>query len=129
MHDGTCGSGALSGEACRPRKRRPAYAVTYLEMKADAVPAARDALRSYGAARTGRQAISVFTVLEETGRDSRFAILEAWASRAALEQHYRAASAARMLAHWRACALRPMTGASMPRFMRRRQEITPAPFM
>ncbi len=76
-----------------------AYAVTYLEMKSDAVSAARDALRAYGAASRKEAGNLSFAVLEETGRDSRFAILEAWVSRAALEQHYRAPSAVRMLVH------------------------------
>lgn len=77
----------------------PAYAVTYLEIKSGAVSAARKALGDYGAASRKEAGNLSFTVLEETGRGSRFAILETWASRAVLEQHYRAPSAAQMLAH------------------------------
>jgi quinol monooxygenase YgiN len=71
----------------------PAYAVTYLEVKADAVAGARAALRGYGVASRKDVGNLRFEVLEEVGRPSRFAILEAWTSRAALDRHSRAALA------------------------------------
>ena len=75
-----------------------AYAVTYLEIKSDAVSAARKALGDYGAASRKEAGNLRFEVLEENGRQSRFSILEAWVSRAALEQHYRGPGAVRVLA-------------------------------
>ena len=69
------------------------YAVTYLEVKAGAVAGSRDTLRAYGAAARKEAGNLRFEVLEEEGRPSRFAILEAWTSRAVLAKHSRAAIA------------------------------------
>lgn len=74
------------------------YAVTYIELKAAAVPAGRTILRAYGAASRRESGNLQFEVLQETGRESRFAILEAWNSRAALNSHYHGPDTARTLA-------------------------------
>jgi len=73
------------------------YAVTYIELKASSVPAGRRTLRTYGASSHKEYGSLLFEVLEETGRQNRFAILEAWNSRDALDKHYRKESTSRIL--------------------------------
>ena len=88
------------------------YAVTYIELKTDQTAAGQRALRDYGAASRKEKGNLEFQVLQESARPNRFAILEAWSSRAALETHYRDATTARMLAQ-----LTPMRSAPDDRRM------------
>jgi quinol monooxygenase YgiN len=86
---------ALAGQA---QAQAPAsYAVTYIELKAAAVPAGAEILRGYAAASRKENSNLQFELLEETGRQSRFAILEAWNSRAALDAHYHSRNTSRIL--------------------------------
>jgi quinol monooxygenase YgiN len=66
----------------------PSYAVTYIELKTDQAAAGRQALTGYRAASRKESGNLQFEVFQESGRPSRFAILEAWNSRAALDAHY-----------------------------------------
>jgi quinol monooxygenase YgiN len=66
----------------------PSYAVTYIELKTDQAAAGRRALADYAAASRKEQGNLQFELLQESARPSRFAILEAWSSRAALDAHF-----------------------------------------
>lgn len=80
------------------RAQTPAtYAVTYIELRASAVPAGRQALQTYAASSHKENGNLRFEAFQETGRPSRFAILEAWNSRDALDRHYHDPSASRVL--------------------------------
>ena len=67
----------------------PSYAVTYIELKTDQAAAGRKALADYAAASRKEKGNLQFQVFQEGARPSRFAILEAWDSRAALDAHFR----------------------------------------
>jgi quinol monooxygenase YgiN len=73
------------------------YAVTYIEFRTSSVRAGREALRVYAASSHKENGNLLFESLEETGRQSRFAILEAWNSRDALERHYQNGNTSRIL--------------------------------
>ena len=73
------------------------YAVTYLELKAPAIAAGRRALHDYAAAAHKESGNLRFQAFEESGRPSRFAILEAWADRGALDRHDHDAATARLM--------------------------------
>jgi quinol monooxygenase YgiN len=66
----------------------PSYAVTYIELKTDQAVAGRQALADYAAASRKEKGNLHFELLQEIARPSRFAILEAWASRVALDAHF-----------------------------------------
>jgi quinol monooxygenase YgiN len=73
------------------------YAVTYIELKASSVPAGREALRAYAASGHKENGNLLFEALQESGRQSRFAILEAWNSRDALDKHIHNDNTSRIL--------------------------------
>jgi quinol monooxygenase YgiN len=75
----------------------PSYAVTYIELKTDQAMAGRQALTDYRAASRKEKGNLQFEVFQESGRPSRFAIVEAWSSRAALEAHYHNQTTSSML--------------------------------
>ena len=75
----------------------PSYAVTYIELKTDQAAAGRQALADYAAASRKEKGNLQFALLQETARPSRFAILEAWASRAALDAHFHNDATSNML--------------------------------
>ena len=84
--------------ACPAMAQTPAsYAVTYIELKTDQAAAGRQALTDYLAASRKEKGNLQFEVFQESARPSRFAILEAWTSRAALDAHYHNAASASML--------------------------------
>lgn len=74
-----------------------AYAVTYIELRAAAVPDGRQALQRYAVESRKEAGNLSLDILQEDGRQSRFAILEAWKSRDALDRHYRNQNTARLL--------------------------------
>jgi quinol monooxygenase YgiN len=73
------------------------YAVTYIEVRASSAPAGREALRAYAANGHKENGNLLFEALQETGRQTRFAIVEAWDSRDALDKHYHNQNASRIL--------------------------------
>jgi quinol monooxygenase YgiN len=73
------------------------YSVTYIELKASSVLAGRRTLRAYGASSHKEYGNLSFEVLEEIGRQNRFAILEAWNNRDALNRHYHNENTSRIL--------------------------------
>ncbi len=75
----------------------PSFAVTYIELKTVQAAPGRQALADYLAASRKENGNLQFQVFQESGRPSRFAILEAWASRAALDAHFHNAATSRML--------------------------------
>ena len=87
-----------SALAAPARAQTPAsYAVTYIELRAGSAPAGREALRAYAASSHKENGNLLFKALQETGRQSRFAILESWNSREALDKHYRNENTSRIL--------------------------------
>jgi quinol monooxygenase YgiN len=73
------------------------YAVSYIELGVSSVPAGRQVLRGYAASSHKESGNLQFEVLEETERPNRFAILEAWSSRDALDKHFHKESTSRIL--------------------------------
>ena len=65
------------------------YAVTYIELKTGQDAAGRQALRDYAAQTRKETGNLAFELFQESARPNRFAILEAWYSRAALDGHFR----------------------------------------
>ncbi len=72
----------------------PAYVVTFLETGAPVASKAATVLRRLEAASLKESGNAGFVVLRERGRPGRFAILEAWRDKAALDAHDTAAKAA-----------------------------------
>jgi quinol monooxygenase YgiN len=64
------------------------YAVTYLELRVSSAPAGREILRAYARSSSKENGNILFEALQESSRQSRFVILEAWRGRGALDQHY-----------------------------------------
>src|SRR5450755_4992297 len=73
------------------------YAVTYIEFRESSMSASRNVLRAYAANSRKENGNLLFEALQETGRKSRFAILEAWNSRDALDKHYHNKNTSRIL--------------------------------
>ena len=73
------------------------YAVTYIELRESSASAGRNALRAYAANSRKENGNLLFEALQETGRKSRFAILETWNSRDALDKHTRNQNTSRIL--------------------------------
>ena len=69
----------------------PAYVVTFIETSAASATNARNILRELAAASRNGQGNAGFVALAETARPGRFATLEAWRNKAALEAHETAA--------------------------------------
>jgi quinol monooxygenase YgiN len=70
----------------------PVFAVTYLDVAADAMPQGVELIRRYRDLSLGENAILEFTILQETGRPNRFVIMEGWRDRAAFEAHDKGAA-------------------------------------
>lgn len=83
------------------------YAVTYIELRASAVPAGRQIMKSYAANSHKENGNLLFELLEESGRPSRFAILEAWNDRHALDKHTKIESASGILKPLKAMRVAP----------------------
>src|SRR5712691_7131713 len=65
----------------------PVHAVTYLDVGTGSVPQGVDLLKKYRDL-SGHEAGSLeFTILQETSRPNRFAIVEGWKDQAAFEAH------------------------------------------
>ena len=88
------------------------YAVTYVELKIDRAAEGARALRDYAAQTRKETGNLAFELFQESARPNRFAILEAWNSRAALDGHYRDAATAKLLSQ-----LSPLRGAPDDRRM------------
>lgn len=73
------------------------YAVTYIELKSNAVPTGSQALQAYAASSRKEDGNLAFEVFQESARQNRFAILEAWNSRDALDRHYHNQDTSRLL--------------------------------
>lgn len=65
----------------------PVYAVTYFEVAPKAARQTAGLLRSFAAATRKEDGNAELTILHEIGRPGRFAIVEAWRDKAALEAH------------------------------------------
>jgi quinol monooxygenase YgiN len=88
------------------------YAVTYLDVGANAVAQGVDLLKRYRDTSRGETANLEFTVLQETSRPNRFVIVEAWKDQAAFDAHTKAAAAAQFLD-----ALKPIRNSPPDRHM------------
>jgi quinol monooxygenase YgiN len=64
------------------------YSVTYIELRVSSVPLGRQTLGTYAAKSHKEYGNLLFDVLQEIGRPNRFAVVEAWDSRNALDRHY-----------------------------------------
>ena len=63
------------------------YAITYFEIVPAQLDKAADLLRPFAAATRKEDGNTEFTLLDEIGRSGRFAIIEAWRDKAALDAH------------------------------------------
>ena len=70
------------------------FAVTYLDVGADAVPQGVELIKKYRDESRREAANLEFTILQETGRANRFVIMEGWRDRAAFEAHDQGAAKA-----------------------------------
>ena len=83
------GSSALSQTASEA-----VYAVTYLDVGASSLGRGVDLLKQYRESSRHEAANVEFTVLQETGRPNRFAIVEGWKDQSAFDAHQKAAPTA-----------------------------------
>ena len=72
----------------------PVYAVTYLDVGASSLGRGVDLLKQYRESSRHEAANVEFTVLQETDRPNRFAIVEGWKDQSAFDAHQKAASTA-----------------------------------
>jgi quinol monooxygenase YgiN len=72
----------------------PVYAVTYLDVGTNAVAQGVDLIKKYRDASRRENANLEFTVLQETSRPNRFAIMEGWKDQGAFEAHDKGAAKA-----------------------------------
>jgi len=85
-------------------QQQVSYAVTYIELKTPAIADGRQALRDYAQLGRKEKGNLRYQVFEETGRPSRFAIIEAWVSRDAQDSHFHSPATLRWqarLSAWR----------------------------
>jgi quinol monooxygenase YgiN len=69
-----------------------AFALTYLDVGAGAVPQGLELLKKYRD-QSGREGANLeFTVLQETSRPNRFVVIEGWRSQAAFAAHDKGAA-------------------------------------
>src|SRR6202043_3606404 len=73
------------------------YAVTYLDVGANAVAQGVDLLKKYRETSQHEAANLEFTILQETSRPNRFVIMEGWRDQAAFDAHVKAAATAQFL--------------------------------
>jgi quinol monooxygenase YgiN len=72
----------------------PVYAVTYLDVGTNAVAQGVDLIKKYRDTSRRENANLEFTVLQETSRPNRFAIMEGWKDQGAFEAHDKGAAKA-----------------------------------
>jgi len=78
---------AVSPARAQAQNADPVFAVTYLDVGVDAVPQGVELIRKYRDASRREGANLEFTVLQETSRPNRFAIMEGWRDKAAFDAH------------------------------------------
>jgi quinol monooxygenase YgiN len=98
--------------AAHAQTAEPVYAVTYLDVGANAVAQGVDLLKRYRDTSRGETANLEFTILQETSRPNRFVIVEGWKDQAAFDAHTKAAAAAQFLD-----ALKPIRNSPPDRHM------------
>ena len=85
---------AMSSPAQSQTVSEPVYAVTYLDVGANSLGRGVDLLKQYRESSRREAANVEFTVLQETDRPNRFAIVEGWKDQSAFDAHQNAASTA-----------------------------------
>jgi quinol monooxygenase YgiN len=85
---------AVSPAPLMAQSAEPVFAVTYLDVGADAVPQGVELIRKYRDASRREDANLEFTILQETSRPNRFAIMEGWRDKAAFDAHDKGAAKA-----------------------------------
>lgn len=85
---------AVSSPAQSQTVSEPVYAVTYLDVGANSLGRGVDLLKQYRESSRHEAANVEFTVLQETDRPNRFAIVEGWKDQSAFDAHQKAASTA-----------------------------------
>jgi quinol monooxygenase YgiN len=85
---------AISSSAQGQTVSEPVYAVTYLDVGASSLVRGVDLLKQYRESSRHEAANVEFTVLQETDRPNRFAIVESWKDQSAFDAHQKAASTA-----------------------------------
>jgi len=85
---------ATSSSAQSQTGSEPVYAVTYLDVGASSLGRGIDLLKQYRESSRHEAANIEFTVLQETDRPNRFAIVEGWKDQSAFDAHQKAAPTA-----------------------------------
>ena len=85
---------AAAMPAARAQSAEPVFAVTYLDVGVDAVPQGVELIKKYRDASRREDANLEFTVLQETSRPNRLAIMEGWRDKAAFDAHDKGAAKA-----------------------------------
>jgi len=85
---------AVSSPAQSQTVSEPVYAVTYLDVGANSLGRGVDLLKQYRESSRREAANVEFTVLQETDRPNRFAIVEGWKDQSAFDAHQKAKSTA-----------------------------------
>jgi quinol monooxygenase YgiN len=80
--------------AARAQSADAVFAVTYLDVGAGAVPQGIELIKKYRDQSRREAANLEFTILQETSRPNRFAIMEGWRDQAAFEAHDKGAAKA-----------------------------------
>jgi len=85
---------AISSSAQSQTASEPVYAVTYLDVGANSLGRGVDLIKQYRESSRREAANVEFTLLQETDRPNRFAIVEGWKDQSAFDTHQRARSTA-----------------------------------
>jgi len=85
---------AISSPAQNQTVSDPVYVVTYLDVGANSLGLGVDLLKQYRESSRHEAANVEFTVLQETDRPYRFAIVEGWKDQSAFDAHQKAKSTA-----------------------------------
>ena len=85
---------AIGSPALGQTVSEPVYAATYLDVGASSLGRGVDLLKQYRESSRHEAANVEFTVLQETDRPNRFAIVEGWKDQTAFDAHQKAASTA-----------------------------------
>jgi quinol monooxygenase YgiN len=89
----TAASATVAPDA-RAQSTDAVFAVTYLDVAAEAVPQGVELIKKYGDRSRGEDANLEFTILQETSRPNRFVIMEGWRDHAAFDAHDKGAAKA-----------------------------------
>jgi quinol monooxygenase YgiN len=100
----------------------PVYAVTYLDVGTNAVAQGVDLIKKYRDTSRRENANLEFTVLQETSRPNRFAIMEGWKDQGAFEAHDKGAAKAEFEG-----ALKPIRNSPPDRHMLQPYANAPSP--